>query len=81
MYKIFTKILQNRLKTELVEHQQREQVGFRAGFSTMDHLHAINQLIEKAQRYQLDFCLGFIDYEKAFDSVEHQDLFKAKYER
>ena len=43
----------------------------------MDHLHAVNQLIEKANEYQLDLCLGFIDYEKAFDSVEHKDLFRA----
>jgi hypothetical protein len=43
----------------------------------MDHLHAINQLIEKSNEYQLHLCIGFIDYEKAFDSIEHPDLFKA----
>ena len=75
--KIFTKILQNRLKTELDEQQLREQAGFRKGFSTTVHLHAINQLIEKANEYQLDLCIGFIDYEKAFDSNEPPDLFKA----
>ncbi|XP_072016971.1 uncharacterized protein [Amphiura filiformis] len=74
---MFTKILQNRLKKELDEHQPREQAGFREGFSTMDHLLTINQLIEKSNEYQLDLCIGFIDYEKAFDSVEHQDLFQA----
>jgi len=77
LYKIFTKILQNRIKTDLDRYQPREQAGFRAGFSTMDHLHTINQLIEKANEYQLDLCIGFIDYEKAFDSVEHKELFKA----
>ena len=77
LYKIFTKILQNRLKKELDEHQPREQAGFREGFSTMDHLLAINQLIEKSNEYQLDLCIGFIDYEKAFDSIEHPDLFQA----
>ena len=43
----------------------------------MDHLLAINQLIEKSNEYQLDLCIGFIDYEKAFDSIEHPDLFQA----
>ena len=78
LYKIFTKILQNRLKKELDEHQPREQAGFREGFSTMDHLLAINQLIEKSNEYQLDLCIGFIDYEKAFDSIEHPDLYHTK---
>ena len=77
IYKIYTKILQSRLKTALDEQQPREQAGFREGFSTTDHLHAINQLIEKAHEYQLDLCIGFIDYEKTFDSIEHPDLFKA----
>ena len=31
-------------------------------------------LIEKANEYQLNLCVGYIDYEKAFDSVEHADL-------
>ena len=43
----------------------------------MDHLLAINQLIGKSNEYQLDLRIGFIDYEKAFDSIEHPDLFQA----
>ena len=77
LYKLFTKIVQNRLKKELDAQQPREQAGFREGFSTTDHLHAINQLIEKSNEYQLDLCIGFIDYEKAFDSIEHLNLFQA----
>ena len=48
--------------TELDEQQPREQAGFREDFSTMEHLHAINQLIEKATEYQLDSWIGFINY-------------------
>ena len=76
-YKIFTRIIQNRIKRILDENQPREQAGFRKGFSTADHLHALKQLIEKANEYQLKLCVGYIDYEKAFDSVEHSDLFTA----
>ena len=77
MYKLFTKVIQNRIKATLDENQPREQAGFRAGYSTMDHLQAINQLIEKSNEYQLDLCLGFVDYQKAFDSIEHKDMFNA----
>ena len=33
--------------------------------------------MEKANEYQLKLCVGYIDYEKAFDSVEQSDLFTA----
>ena len=29
-------------------------------------------MIEKANYYNLELCVGYIDYEKAFDSVEHK---------
>ena len=76
-YKIFTRIIQNRITKVLDGNQPREQAGFREGFSTTDHLHVQNQLIEKANEYQLRLCVGYIDYEKVFDSVEHSDLFTA----
>ena len=56
-YKIFTRIIQNRIKRVLDDNQPREQAGFREGFPTTDHLHALNQLIEKANEYQLKLCV------------------------
>ena len=76
-YKLFTRILQNRIQRILDENQPRKQAGFRGGYSATDHLHALNQLIEKANEYQLNLCVGYIDYEKAFDSIEHAELFIA----
>ena len=61
------------MKRILDENQPREQAGFRSAYSTMDHLHAL----KKANEYNLELCVGYIDYEKAFDSVEHKDLFTA----
>ena len=70
MYKLFTKLLTNRITQKLDDNQPVEQAGFRSGFSTIDHLQAINQLIEKTSEYKLPIYLCFVDYEKAFDSVE-----------
>ncbi|KAL3271590.1 hypothetical protein HHI36_022065 [Cryptolaemus montrouzieri] len=36
----------------------------------MDHIHAIKHLIEKCNEYNLDLYIAFIDYQKAFDSIE-----------
>ena len=54
-----------------------EEAGFQEGFSITDRLHDLNQLIEKANEYQLKLCVRYIYYEKAFNSVEHADLFTA----
>ena len=55
----------------------RDQAGFRRKFSTIDHIYTLNQIIEKTNEYNLPLCVGFIDYEKAFDSVEHFAIFEA----
>ena len=68
-YKIFTRLLQTRIERTLDENQPREQAGFRKGYSTTDHLQALNQIIEKSNEYSLPLCIGFIDYETAFDTV------------
>ena len=92
MYKLFTRILQERMERVLDQNQPRQQAGFRKGYSTVDHLQTINQLIEKwnefnrpqsADRkkkwneFNRPLCIGYIDYEKAFDSIEHNSIFKA----
>ena len=77
MYKLFTRIIQKRMEKVLDENQPKEQAGFRKGYSTVDHLQAINQLIEKCNEFKRALCTGYINYEKAFDSKEHEAIFKA----
>ena len=74
MYKLFTKIITTRLEKKLDENQHREQAGFRSKYSTTDHIHAINQLKEKCREYNIPLCVAFVDYEKAFDSVQTQAI-------
>ena len=77
MGKLFSKIILNRLEATLDSNQAREQAGFRKGFSTTDHLQVISQIIEKTNEYEVPLGLAFIDYEKAFDSVEHLGVMNA----
>ena len=74
IYKLFTKILTARLERILDDNQPREQAGFRGGYSTTDHIHVINQLKEKCREFNKPLCIAFIDYEKAFDSVQTQAI-------
>ena len=77
MYKLFTWILQKRREKVLDENQPKEQAGFRKGYSTVDHLQTINQLIEKCNEFKRPLCIVYIDNEKAFDSLEHEGMCKA----
>lgn len=76
-YKLFMRIITNRLTSKLDSYQPVEQAGFRKGYSTADHLLTVRTLIEKANEYHLDLYIGFIDYEKAFDSIELWAIEKA----
>ena len=76
-YKIFTRLLQTRIERTLDENQPREQAGFRKGYSTTDYLQVLNQIIEKSNEYNLPLYIAFIDYEKAFDTIEHFAIFEA----
>ena len=77
MYKLFTRILQKRMERVLDGNQPREQAGLKKGYSTVDRLQTINQLIEKCNEFNRPLSIGYIDYEKAFDSIEHKAIFKA----
>ena len=70
LYKLFMKIVTKRNTKKLDFYQPVEQAAFRSGFSTNDHLHVMRTLIEKCNEYKIPVILIFIDFEKAFDSVE-----------
>ena len=74
MYKLFTKIITTSLEKKLGENQPREQAGFRSKYSTTDRIHAINQLKEKCREYNIPLWVAFVDYERAFDSIQTQAI-------
>ena len=76
MYKVFTQILQKRMETVRDENQSREQTGFRKDNSTVDHLQTMNQLTEKSNGFKRLLCIGYIDFEIALDTIEHEAVLK-----
>ena len=69
--KLFTSILQNRLNRFIEKHDvlNPEQFGFRPNSRTTDSLFIFQQLLHKYTKQHEKLYVGFIDYEKAFDSV------------
>ena len=52
------------------------QTGFRKGRGTRDQIANIRLIIEKAREFKKNIYVCFIDYAKAFDSVDHNKLWK-----
>ncbi|CAD6189703.1 unnamed protein product [Caenorhabditis auriculariae] len=77
VYKLFTSILRRRATRELEAAQPIEQTGFRSGFSTSENTLVVTEMIQKSQEYKFPLYLMFVDYKKAFDSVEFGSLWTA----
>ena len=70
------KILQVKLQ-EYVNHDLSDvQAGFRKGIGTRDQIANICWVIEKGRELQKNIYFCFIDYAKAFDCVDHNQLQK-----
>ena len=77
LYKLFVTMLHKRLTPTLEAALTKEQAGFRKNFSTVDHLHTLMQIQEKTHEWQIPLWICFIDFEKAFDSIEHHAIWGA----
>ena len=70
------KILQVRLQQYMNREYPDVQLGFRKGRGIRDQIANICWIIGKAREFQKNICFCFIDYTKAFDSVDHSKLWK-----
>ena len=75
------KILQARLQQYVNRELSDVQAGFRKVRGTRDQIANICWIIEKAREFWESMYFWFIDYAKAFDSVNHQKLWKILKER
>ena len=70
------KILQGRLQ-HYVNHELLDiQAGFRKGRGTRDQISNIHWILKKAREFQKNIYFCFIYYAKAFDCVDHSELWK-----
>ena len=74
--KVMLKILQARLQQYMNWELPDVQAGFRKGRGTRDQIANIRWITEKVREFQKNIYFYFIDYTKAFDSVNHNKLGK-----
>ena len=74
--KVMLKILQARFQKYVTCELPDVQAGFRKGRGTRDQIANICWIIEKPREFQKNIYFCFIDYANAFDSVDHNKLWK-----
>ncbi|KAL4098346.1 hypothetical protein QTP88_022976 [Uroleucon formosanum] len=74
-YKVFSKVLLNRISPYIEENRGEYQCGFRKGRSTIEQITIIGRIIEKKYEYQQDLWQIFVDFKKAYDSVHRESLY------
>ena len=70
------KILQARLQPYVNRELPDVQAGFRKCRGTRDQIANIRWIMEKAREFQKNIYFCFVDYDKAFDCVDHNQLWK-----
>lgn len=76
-YKILSLILARRLKKGLSEIINETQTGFMANRHISCNIRLVLDLIDYSDYVESEALILFLDFYKAFDTVEHQFLFQA----
>lgn len=74
--KIMTKINIQRI-TDAIDKQLRdEQAGFRKGRGCIDQIFALRNIIEQCTEWQRQLYINFVDFQKAFDSINRKSFWQ-----
>ena len=76
VWEFLLRIFQVSLQQYVIHEFPDVQAGFRKGRGTRDQIVNICWLIDKAREFQKNIYFCFIDYAKAFDCVDYNQLWK-----
>jgi hypothetical protein len=72
--KLFNRVILSRIQAQVDPCLRPEQNGFRPNRSTIQHVMVLRRLMEEAISHKLEAHFIFVDYKKAFDSVDRSQL-------
>lgn len=74
--KIFNRILLERIRRAVDPQLRDEQAGFRPNRSCVDQIATLRIIVEQSLEWNTPLYINFVDYEKAFDSLHRNTLWK-----
>ena len=74
--KVFNRIILERMKEEVDRELRDHQAGFRKERSCTDQIATLRIILEQSLEWNSSLYVCFIDYEKAFDSLDRQTLWR-----
>ena len=74
--KILLNVLLKRMENKLEEEVSNTQAGFRKNRETRDHIFNLRMIIQKYREINASLHTFFIDYSKAFDCVNHEQMWQ-----
>ena len=72
--KVFARIILDRVRHHLLEHQHPKQSGFTPKRSTIDHILVLWVLTEHRRLFRQRLLAAYVDLCKSFDSVNRDAL-------
>ena len=69
-YKIYAKILANRLQCVMNDIISKDQTGFLKGRRMTDNILDLNLIIDYCQKQEIPAIITVIDFKKAFDTIQ-----------
>ena len=74
--KLYNRLLLNRIRGPLEKVLRVNQAGFRPGRGCTEHIHLLRRILEGCKHKNLPVIATFVDFKKAFDSVDRTAMFK-----
>ena len=74
--KVFNRVLLNRIKNAVDPMLRDQQAGFRTNRSCTDQIATLRIILEQSLEWNSPLYVNFVDYEKAFDSLDRQTLWR-----
>ena len=74
--KVFTRTILMRIEKAVESQLREEQAGFRKGRSCTEQIFVLRNIIKQCIEWQSTIYLNFIDFQKAFDSIHRETMWK-----
>ena len=74
--KVLNRILLERMKEAVDPKLRDQQAGFQCNISCADQIARMRIIVEQSLEWNSPLCINFIDYEKAFDSIDRETMWK-----